>query len=205
MYLDHLVTHEKLALLFSQRIISPQLTSPHIQYLGSSGSTMSSATCSFFCDAASLFLGSAFLAFGFSVAGLSALLSFLGGLSRLPIVTAAPPSLDFRTVPGAGRLLRRDAAVMVGAGLVGVAGVADLRLGRSWGIVAEDGAVEVRRDGPRGGGVSCFSAFFGDAGPRRVSETRRGREEVAVALGVVADALVLSGAGMEGGEVDLGC
>lgn len=110
------------------------------------------------------------------------------------------------TGPGAGRLLRRPAAVTTGTGLGRGAGVALLR--RVWSRVIGGGwdfSTEARREvvrvavrGEEGWGGSWGG---GSAGPFKVKETRRGRDEVAVEVAVVlgvVTALGFSGAGMTG-------
>ncbi len=110
------------------------------------------------------------------------------------------------TGPGAGRLLRRPAAVTTGIGLGRGAGVALLR--RVWSRVVGGGwdfSTEARREvvrvavrGEEGWGGSWGG---GSAGPFKVKETRRGRDEVAVEVAVVlgvVTALGFSGAGMTG-------
>ena len=98
---------------------------------------------------------------------------FLGAFLRRPTLTAAPPSCEDVTGPGAGRLLRRDAAV-ARTGVWG-RGVADL-------LVRREGASEWCRDpgrdvdGPGG---------EGGRGPRMVRDGRR--ERVFVMRGVVGD------------------
>ena len=52
------------------------------------------------------------------------------------------------------------------AGVVGVAGVADPRRGRSRGNVAEEGAVDPRLDALRVCTPVAFSFLTGEAGPR---------------------------------------
>ena len=110
------------------------------------------------------------------------------------------------TGPGAGRLLRRPAAVTTGTGLGRGAGVALLR--RGWSRVVGGGwdfSTEARREvvrvAVRGEDGWTGSCGGGSAGPFKVKETRRGRDEVAVdvamLLGVVTG-LGFSGAGMTG-------
>ena len=116
--------------VFSQQTIVPKLTSPHRQYLGSSGSISSptASSSSLVSSSSSLTslavaLPSAAVATFLAAFAAAAVPFFLGAFFLLPTLTAAPPSCELVTGPGAGRLLRRLAAVVRGVG----AGVALLR------------------------------------------------------------------------------
>ncbi len=78
--------------VFSQQIMVPKLTSPHTQYLGSSGSMYSPAASSSAFAASSFSFALAAPSAAFFALAAEALPRFLGAFFRLPTLTAGPSS-----------------------------------------------------------------------------------------------------------------